>query len=55
MRINSLTYTRALNGARNIKTNLSNSARIKSHEFEINKNGIELLKVCSLLHVFLCF
>ena len=45
MRINSLTYTRALNGARNIKTNLSiNSARIKSHEFEINKNGIELLK-----------
>ena len=45
MRINSLTYTRALNGARNIKTNLSiNSARIKSHEFEINKNDIELLK-----------
>ncbi len=39
------TYSRALNSARNIKTNLSiNSARIKSQNFEINKNEIELLK-----------
>ena len=38
-------YSRALNSARNIKTNLSiNSARIKSQSFEINKNEIELLK-----------
>ncbi len=38
-------YSRALNSARNIKTNLSiNSARIKSQNFEINKNEIELLK-----------
>ena len=39
------TYSRALNTARNIKTNLSiNSARIKSQNFEINKNEIELIK-----------
>ena len=39
------TYSRALNSARNIKTNLSiNSARIKSQKFEINKNEIELIK-----------
>ena len=39
------TYSRALNSARNIKTNLSiNSARIKSQRFEINKNEIELDK-----------
>mgnify|MGYP001167557067 FL=1 len=38
-------YSRALNSARNIKTNLSiNSARIKSQKFEINKNEIELDK-----------
>ncbi len=38
-------YSKALNSARNIKTNLSiNSARIKSHVFEINKNEIELVK-----------
>ena len=45
LKINSLTYTRALNSARNVKTNLSiNAARIKSQEFEINKNEIELIK-----------
>ena len=45
LRLNSLIYTRALNSARNIKTNLSiNAARIKSQEFEINKNQIELIK-----------
>lgn len=45
LRLNSLTYTRALNSARNIKTNLSiNAARIKSQEFEINKNETELIK-----------
>jgi lipopolysaccharide export system permease protein len=45
LRLNSLTYTRALNSARNIKTNLSiNAARIKSQEFEINKNENELIK-----------
>ena len=38
-------YTMALNNARNIKTNLSiNSAKIKSHDYEINKNKIELFK-----------
>ena len=38
-------YTMALNNARNIKTNLSiNSAKIKSHNYEINKNKIELFK-----------
>ena len=35
----------ALNNARNIKTNLSiNSTKIKSHDYEINKNKIELFK-----------
>ena len=34
-----------MNSARNVKTNLSiNAARIKSQEFEINKNEIELIK-----------
>lgn len=38
-------YLKALNTARNIKTNLSiNTAKIKAHNYEINKNKIELLK-----------
>ncbi len=38
-------YLKALNTARNIKTNLSiNTAKIKAHDYEINKNKIELLK-----------
>ena len=42
---NKKVYTKALNNARSIKTNLSiNSARIKSQDFEINKNEIELIK-----------
>ena len=48
------TYSRALNTARNIKTNLSiNSARIKSQNFEINKNEIELIK--KYAQAFACF
>ena len=48
------TYSRALNTARNIKTNLSiNSARIKSQNFEINKNEIEFFK--KYAQAFACF
>ena len=45
LKFNQQVYTKALNSARNIKTNLGiNSARIKSQNFEINKNEIELIK-----------
>ena len=50
----SLLFTNSLQNARNLKTTLSiNSAKMKSHDFEINKNSIELYR--KYAQAFACF